>query len=277
MYAAGLRNGELCRLKVSDIDFDRGTIRVHQGKGGADRWVMLPKTFSAQLRAMCEGLVGSDWIFPSLERCSGRHMSPRTLQRWVRTATELAGVNKRVTPHSFRHAFATHLLENGTDIRFIQKLLGHQRLETTTIYTRVAKVNTSSVASPLDRIALGNGLQQEIEQSKSDANRKPDSQQQSVGTLGIRMRRDENGQQAKVSLMIHGRSRQSIVLLEGITVRFDTRNWVQIELPSIERWASQLRALPVVQRDRIQSPEFYENIRAQISYRFLKLAKGPPG
>ena len=138
MYAAGLRNSELCRLKVQDIDFDRNTIRISQGKGASDRYVMLPRTFSARLAAICSGLQSEDWVFPSLEQRTGRHMSPRTLQRWVRIATELARITKRVTPHSFRHAFATHLLESGTDIRFIQKLLGHQRLETTTIYTLVA-------------------------------------------------------------------------------------------------------------------------------------------
>lgn len=85
-------------------------------------------------------------------------MSPRTLQRWVAIAVDFSGVKKKITPHSFRHAFATHLLEHGTDIRYIQKLLGHQRLETTTIYTKVAQIRGQVVQSPIDQWSQREGL-----------------------------------------------------------------------------------------------------------------------
>jgi len=268
IYAAGLRNRELCRLRVRDLDFDRHTIRVSQGKGSADRLVMLPKTFSARLFEMCSDLKGDDWVFPSRASRRNRHISSRTLQRWVHLATDMAGIKKHVTPHSFRHAFATHLLENGTDIRFIQKLLGHQRLETTTIYTRVAQINTASVVSPLDRISTPEPPSTETVVLKTIP--KP------VGSLRIVLNNRESQTAADVSLFVLSANRNQQAILDGITVKLDSRNWVQLELPPLEAWQPQLANLPAAQQSRIRSPEFFENIRHQISSRFLASINRPP-
>ncbi|QEG24806.1 tyrosine-type recombinase/integrase [Mariniblastus fucicola] len=261
MYAAGLRNSELCKLRVHDLDFDRQTIRVANGKGASDRLVMLPVSFTTALKAACVERQGDDYIFPSLNHRENRHISPRTLQRWVITAADLAGVAKRVTPHSFRHAFATHLLENGTDIRFIQKLLGHQRLETTTIYTHVAKLNTARVVSPLDQLQKSNAVDKSNNESSRDS--------RSVGRLQILMTPHGNGQSADVSLLIPSPIPGEQVILDGILVRLDACKWVQLELPLAEDWIPLLSALPAIQRERILSPEFFENIRGHISSRFL--------
>ena len=262
MYAAGLRNGELCKLRVLDLDFDRGTIRVSQGKGRSDRLVMLPVTFVEVLKRKCADLDKGDWIFPSFNHRKNRHMSPRTLQRWVITATELAGVSKQVTHHSFRHAFATHLLENGTDIRFIQKLLGHRRLETTTIYTHVAKLKTVNISSPLDQLA---------ESQPASPSSRP-----SVGRMRIGIEPHSGGDSADVRLAIVGAEGNEPVTLDGVEVRLDSRKWVQLEMPAAEQWLPRLNKLSKAQRDRIQSPEFYETLRSQISQRFLAAISSPP-
>lgn len=266
MYAAGLRNSELCRLRVRELDFDRRTIRVSQGKGASDRLVMLPTTFSATLKRICADLRPDDWLFPSLDHRNDRHITPRTLQRWVNIAADLAGISKRVTPHSFRHAFATHLLENGTDIRFIQKLLGHQRLETTTIYTHVAKLKTMSVASPLDRLA-----------ESADRQSNSVTPQATVGRLRIKIEPDPKKESADVTLAIIGNDGATKAILDGIEVRLDSCKWVQLEIPSNESWLPRIANLPGEQRERIQSPEFFENLRHQISMRFLSaIANRPP-
>ena len=152
MYAAGLRNSELCRLRIRDFDFERNLIRVDQGKGRCDRIVVMPKTFFKTFQQICADKKGEEYLFASSDFRAGRHISPRTLQRWVSVTASYTGIKKRVTPHSFRHAFATHLLESGTDIRFIQRLLGHKRLETTTIYTRLAKTGESRVSNTVRSI-----------------------------------------------------------------------------------------------------------------------------
>ena len=263
MYAAGLRNSELCRLKVCDLDFDRKTIRIYQGKGGSDRLVMLPETFALQLMVICKNLNGKDWIFPSLNQRSGRHLSPRTLQRWVATAANLAGITKKVTPHTFRHAFATHLLENGTDIRFIQKLLGHQRLETTTIYTHVAKLKTIKVKSPLDMIS-------EPKPETSPGSTTP------VGRLKISMEVLDT-RSADVQLLIQRAVDQPPIMLDGLRVSLDELDWVRLEIPLFEDWQPKLAKLPRQQLERIQSPQFFENMRGHISRMFLsKIANRPP-
>jgi site-specific recombinase XerD len=268
MYAAGLRNSELCKLKVHDLDFDRNTIRVSQGKGASDRLVMLPVAFSATLKRMCTDLNSNDWLFPSLDHRNDRHMSPRTLQRWVATAAELAGISKRVTPHSFRHAFATHLLENGTDIRFIQKLLGHQRLETTTIYTHVAKLQTNSITSPLDTLSSSDHATQTVPSTTENVD--------PVGSLRIGIAMNDDKQQADVSLAILGPTGVEQAVLSGTRVFVDARKWIQIEIPSAEDWLPQLQTLPQTQSARIQSPQFFETLRREISKRFLESIPTPP-
>jgi site-specific recombinase XerD len=159
-YGCGLRIGEVVRLKVGDIDSAQNIIRIVQSKGRKDRNVMLPPEVLAILRQWWiqrptkydAGLPKEErLLFPS--RQAGT-LSRRQLSRLFRQTVKAAGVCKTVTFHSLRHSFATHLLEAGTDIRIIQALLGHDKLETTAHYTRVATGLISAVKCPIGRLAL---------------------------------------------------------------------------------------------------------------------------
>jgi integrase/recombinase XerD len=152
-YAAGLRAAEAARLKVADIDSRRGVIRVEHGKGGKDRYVMLSLQLLGILRAYWPLARPKVWLFPG--RDANRPIDPQTLHIACKIACEAAGLDKRVTVHTLRHSFATHLLENGTDIRVIQVLLGHNNLSTTARYTQVATSTIAHTISPLDRTRLG--------------------------------------------------------------------------------------------------------------------------
>jgi integrase/recombinase XerD len=153
-YATGLRASEVVSLKLTDIDRERMVIRVEQGKGKKDRYVMLSPNLLELLRdwwraARKKGWMypGQPWLFPSYR---GKHTSSRQLHRIVRLAAGRAGITKRVGVHTLRHSFATHLLEQKTDIRVIQALLGHKKLDTTALYTRVAIKAIGEVTGPLD-------------------------------------------------------------------------------------------------------------------------------
>jgi site-specific recombinase XerD len=156
-YGAGLRVSEVVALKVGDIDSERMLLRVERGKGGKDRHAMLSPQLLELLRAWWrEGrrrslLLPGGWLFPG--RNPVEPLSARQLCRVVRAAAQAAGINKRVSPHTLRHSFATHLLEQGVDVRVIQTLLGHAKLDTTALYTRVANTTIRAVTSPLDRLA----------------------------------------------------------------------------------------------------------------------------
>jgi site-specific recombinase XerD len=149
-YAAGLRISEVVRLKVSDIDSQRMLIRVERGKGAQDRYAMLSPALLELLRNYWRHQKPKDWLFPAVK--AGKHLQPATLQILCREAAQLAGFSKRVTPHTLRHSFATHLLESGEDIRVIQVLLGHKRIETTAHYTRVTPQKIAATISPLDAL-----------------------------------------------------------------------------------------------------------------------------
>ncbi|MBM3096394.1 tyrosine-type recombinase/integrase [Ensifer sp. T173] len=157
-YGAGLRVSEIVALKVSDIDSTRMLIRVEQGKGRKDRHAMLSPQLLELLRAWWrEGkrrgvMLPQGWQFPG--RSPITPLSTRQMNRAVHTAAETAKIKKRVTPHTLRHSFATHLLEQDVDIRVIQVLLGHAKLDTTALYARVATKTIRAVMSPLDRISL---------------------------------------------------------------------------------------------------------------------------
>jgi integrase/recombinase XerD len=151
-YGAGLRVAEVVSLKVSDIDSKRMLIRVEQGKGRKDRNVMLSLHLLELLRAWWKAARPRGWLFPG--RDPVQPMTTRQLNRACHAAAHLAGINKRVSLHTLRHSFATHLLEQNTDIRVIQVLLGHAKLENTALYTRVATKVISEVVSPLEHIAL---------------------------------------------------------------------------------------------------------------------------
>ena len=151
-YGAGLRVSEVANLKVSDIDSERMTLRVEQGKGQRDRYVMLSPQLLELLRDWWRASRPQVWLFPGQTPINP--MTPRQLNRAVDAARDLAGISKRVSPHTLRHSFATHLLEPGVDIRVIQVLLGHAKLETTALYTRVAVNTVRDIESPLERLGV---------------------------------------------------------------------------------------------------------------------------
>lgn len=156
-YGAGLRVAEVAALKVVDIDSERMLIRVERGKGGRYRNAMLSPNLLALLRAWWrEGrrqgaMLPEGWLFPGQNPV--RPITTRQLSRVVEEAAKAAGLAKRVSPHTLRHSFATHLLEDGVDIRVIQVLLGHAKLDNTALYAKVATRTVRAVTSPLDKIA----------------------------------------------------------------------------------------------------------------------------
>ena len=151
-YAAGLRASEAAGIKVSDIDSRRMVVRVEQGKGGRDRYVMLSPQLLGILRSYWKLARPVHWLFPG--RDGGHPINPTVLHAACRSACAAAGLSKRVTVHTLRHSFATHLLESGTDIRIIQVLLGHSSLNTTARYTQVATSTIRATPSPLERLRL---------------------------------------------------------------------------------------------------------------------------
>jgi integron integrase len=189
LYGSGLRLNEAVRLRVKDLDFEQHQITIRDGKGAQDRISMLPESILEPLRThliVVEDLHQQDlrdgvgrvvlpfalsrkypnadrewiwqYVFPSKIRSRGKtdgivrryHISPATVQKAVRKAAMAAKINKHVTPHTFRHSFATHLLEAGYDIRTVQELLGHKNVKTTMIYTHVLNRGPKAVRSPLD-------------------------------------------------------------------------------------------------------------------------------
>ncbi len=159
-YGCGLRVGEVVRLKASDIDSAQNIIRVVQAKGRKDRNVMLSDQMLDLLRQWWKvrstrddaGVIAEQrWLFPG--RHKGRHLTARQFSRLFHESADAAGITKPVTVHSLRHSFATHLLERGTDIRHIQALLGHTKLDTTARYTRVATGTIAAIESPLDLLS----------------------------------------------------------------------------------------------------------------------------
>src|SRR6201984_2947321 len=151
-YGAGLRANVVVSLKVSDIDSKRMIIRVEQGKGRKDRYVMLSPYLLELLRTWWKAARPQGWLFPG--RDPAQPITTRQLTRACHAAAQMAEIDKRVSLHTLRHSFATHLLEQNTDIRVIQVLLGHAKLENTALYTRVATKTISAVVSPLEHIAL---------------------------------------------------------------------------------------------------------------------------
>src|SRR5579863_2768198 len=150
LYSGGLRLGEVRRLKVADVDHDRGTIKIERTKGGKDRYVMLSETLRGYLRQYCAAARPKVFLFENPR--TGKPFDDTTIQRAFHLARQKAGITKKVTPHSLRHSFATHLLENGTDIRRIQVLLGHSSVGTTQVYTHVATNYLTATPSPLDSL-----------------------------------------------------------------------------------------------------------------------------
>jgi integrase/recombinase XerD len=149
-YGAGLRASEVISLKIADIDSDRMVIRVEQGKGRKDRYVMLSEHLLELLRAWWRAGRPQGWLFPGQNPVNP--LTPRQLNRACHAAAQMAEIDKPVSLHTLRHSFATHLLEQKTDIRVIQVLLGHKKLDTTALYTRVALKALGQVTSPLEHL-----------------------------------------------------------------------------------------------------------------------------
>lgn len=153
-YGAGLRASEVCSLKITDIDSQRTLLRIEQAKGRKDRYALLSASMLTVMRQWWrEGhrlgkMLPNGWLFPGMNPVNP--LSTRQLNRYVHEAAERADIHKRLTSHTLRHCFATHLLERGVDIRYIQVLLGHKKLHTTAGYTHVATQVLGAIISPLE-------------------------------------------------------------------------------------------------------------------------------
>jgi len=174
-YGAGLRVSEVVKLKVKHIDSALGVIRVEQSKGKKDRQVMLsPETldllkqwWKVRSKKYDHGVpLQERWLFPG--RRKGLHLTPRQVSRLFHETVEAAGIRKKLTLHALRHSFATHLFDRGVDIRTIQAWLGHEKLETTARYTRVATGLITAVESPLDQLSLPGKAKRKRGKHKSD-------------------------------------------------------------------------------------------------------------
>jgi site-specific recombinase XerD len=156
IYGAGLRVSEACNLRLGDIDSKRMLVRVRQGKGGRERYVMLSERLLTILREYYRSeQPQGEYLFPG--RPPGTPLATGSVRKVLRAAVKASGINKRVTPHVLRHSFATHLLESGTDIRTIQVLLGHKSIQTTQLYAQVSKRHIGRTKSPLDLLGTKDG------------------------------------------------------------------------------------------------------------------------
>ncbi|MDD4995546.1 MAG: tyrosine-type recombinase/integrase [Patescibacteria group bacterium] len=145
-YGAGLRVSEVVGLRVRDVDFDELMLNIREAKGGKDRVSVIPERIKAELLNLAAGKTGDEYLFLS-ER--GGRLTTRTAQRVFSDCVKRAGINKPAGFHALRHSFATHLLENGTDVRYVQALLGHQNIRTTQLYTHVTNPGLKNIRSPL--------------------------------------------------------------------------------------------------------------------------------
>ncbi len=216
---------------------------------------MLPDSLAPLLVRLVEMSDQNGFLFPGQKK--GRYLSPRSAQRAMERAVAISGIQKAATCHSLRHAFATHLLENGTDVRFIQKLLGHERLETTTIYAKVAIVKQEQVQSPIDhgRSASSPGLPGAVPQ---------------VGSMRVRVATPEESRPGVLTARVlvtvkHGRGETA---LPDVFAEESRPGWLSLQLPPLEAWHEPLTRLPELMRQRIESPEFYHNLHRVVGSRF---------
>ncbi len=152
-YSAGLRVSEIVSLRVEDIDGDRGLIFVKRAKGKKDRNSILSAIVLEELNNYRKVYHPCKWLFPGADK--DKHLSVRTAEKIFEKARKKAGIAKNATVHTLRHSFATHLLEDGVDLRYVQELLGHSRPETTMIYTHITQMDIKKIRSPLDNFAVG--------------------------------------------------------------------------------------------------------------------------
>jgi integrase/recombinase XerD len=156
LYSTGVRRAELCRLKVSDIDSERMVIHIHRGKGGHDRDMPLSERLLETLRVYWRWMKPKNYLFPGTVNNWRADVPVTTKIPWeaCKEAAQRAGITKRVSPHTLRHSYATHLLEAGADLRTIQVLLGHSKIEHTIVYLHLSRKHLTAVANPLDTIAI---------------------------------------------------------------------------------------------------------------------------
>jgi len=152
VYSAGLRVGEVVKLRPEDIDSKRMLIHIKKAKGRKDRYTLLSETALEILREYWRKYKPNKWLFEGVRE--GWHLSIRTVQSIFEQAREKAGIKKEISVHGLRHSFATHLLEGGTDLRYIQEILGHTSSKTTEIYTHVSQKSLGKIKSPLDTLNL---------------------------------------------------------------------------------------------------------------------------
>jgi len=152
VYSSGLRVGEVVRLKEEDIDYQRMLLVVRQGKGKKDRVTLLSKLSLGAIKSYMEKYRPGEWLFPGQNE--KEHITERTVQKVFENACKVAEIKKKVSVHTLRHSFATHLLEGGTDLRYIQELLGHNSSKTTEIYTHVSTKSIGRIQSPLDKLNI---------------------------------------------------------------------------------------------------------------------------
>jgi integrase/recombinase XerD len=270
MYATGLRVGEVVRLRWKDIDFGRKMIRVEQGKGRKDRFVMLPSSFESVLSGIAARRDPGHYVFPS--HAIGRHLSPRSAQRVMEKAVLLAGIAKEASCHTLRHSFATHLLENGTDIRFIQGLLGHVKLETTMIYTHLTPPAGRRIVSPLDRLVLPESGPVEVPPLPERKALPPPAPVVKPKRAGKRV-----SERADLDVWVYSRQKGSswaracvklgckpVVVLDGIEARLDGRGFIRFDFPPLADWDEKLRWLSESDRVWVESSEFRDGVESEL-------------
>lgn len=265
MYATGMRVSEACRMRMRDVDFQRRTIRVEQGKGRKDRLVMLPMSFAPMLERLARMTQPDDWLFPSTFE-DERHLSSRTAARIMERARRLALIGKPATCHTLRHSFATHLLESGTDVRFIQRLLGHLQLQTTTLYTRLAVLKGERAVSPLDLLQERAAALPTAPSSPGPPVPPPTPPRpwETTGArMHVRLTRHHHG--GDVAVTIRG---DPDVTLDGIRVSEPRPGFLTLSLPPLEAWAERLSWLPRDTRERIEMGAFYDHLLAAIRERW---------
>ena len=251
----------MVKLRWKEIDFGRRAIRVWQGKGRTDRQVMLPLSFKGLLKGQASASKPEDYLFPGMR--PGRHLSPQTARRVMTRAVAIAGIRKRVSPHSLRHSFAVHLVELGTDIQYVQHLLGHAKLETIRIYTRVATGAQRNPHSPLDTLTRA------IPGEDRAQGRPVDRMQ-----IDLRVRPTKAGESPTADARVRILTETRPVLLSGIVIRETRPGWMTLEVPPLEAWEQPLRWVTPVERERIESPQFYRSLEHHLTAKFLAQKMG---
>lgn len=271
MYATGARVSEVVGLRWGSFDFDRRVVRIWQGKGRKDREVMLPESLHGVLSQLAKIHGAGSYVFESDH--ASRHISSRTAARAMARAVSLAQIAKPATCHTLRHSFATHLLEYGTDVRFIQKLLGHERLETTTLYTKLAQPNRARVKSPLDALSARGVRSSSSPSAIASAALAAPREEGGARTLRVRPEISAvDGAKATVdaTARIRIRAAEHEVVLEEIRVRELRPGWFSIDVPPVEVWEEQLRWLTPEERERVQDASFYALLQRELPARAVR-------